>query len=87
MKTLNQFRATNKFCVTGGIVRHFAEIGSWASANGLSIVAVAGDEKSIGDFTVRAILKSDGSITDYQLNVVCGVYVKDTQLIHSGRAA
>lgn len=70
MKAINKTRSTNKFCITGGHIRHMAEIAEYFTKRGDSVVAIANDDEACR-YTVRVI--GDRGIYDHLIENIGGV--------------
>jgi hypothetical protein len=81
MKTVNQFRFTNKFCITAGHIKNLAMIHDFFNQNGNSLVMVANDDK-IDEYTVR-YTTSKGGIFDARVRMFPDVFILERVTIFS----
>ena len=83
MKTVNQFRFTNKFCITAGHIKDLAMIHDFFNKSGNSLVAIGNDDK-IDEYTVR-YTTSKGGVFDARVRVFAGVKILESVTIVSER--
>ena len=68
MKTINQFRWTNKFCISGADMEQLTRLGNYfCRENGYTLVAVANDDEPC-KYTVRVITK-EGAAVDMRVEL------------------
>jgi hypothetical protein len=81
MKTLNQFRSTDKFCITNPSIGHLAKI---AEHFGRDLITIGCDNDDF-IYTVRTS-NSDG-LTDYRIKVYDSVQIIEKIAVHSFHVA
>ena len=64
MKTINEFRSTNKFCITGNHLDHFARIVAFFEKRNERVEAIANEDESC-EYTVR--VSSDRGVFDHRI--------------------
>lgn len=86
MKTLNQFRATNKICVLGDVVHACAAIAKLLQERGDNLVALAHDSNDFYRYTARVIGQT-GYLADHLIDTFLGTRVVETVIIRAAGAA
>jgi len=80
MKTINEFRRTEKFCITNSI-SDLVKIAEHFGAD--NIIAFANDGDSGLTYTIRAFTKDRCELRDYLVKVLGDVQIVETVLVNT----
>ena len=93
MKTMDQFRSTDTFMITGGAVEDMSKIWAHCVANGVRLVGVAHDKKApIGTYCVRWLMETvaatehaegETALIEARVEVYSDVVVRTTRIVAS----
>lgn len=96
MKTLNKFRSTDQFCITGTAVEHMMKIHQFCTERQFSLVAVGfeNDAERTNEYNIRVIKRdvfgtesagTPGSVYDLRVKISFDVREIERVLISEGR--